>query len=1222
MKIKKLVSCALLMMLLGLFFTTCNTEDTGNQTDYGNQKSLKFWAFRSVLDQQPRMLTATLNKNFIISFNTQQARLYKVWKGLVNFQGAVYDAKHGPQPTSVGDAYHIDTLQTIPYTFELNNKATVLNYNYKGHRTVDDKLTLIYDFYNKGNTISCRIEETLLCIKDEKGFNSFKREWNVINQSPSELNAYFHSNSIVVDKSNLDFSGDLEVTSEDEFEKSDRSFKSINYILKLDQNKSNVLIVPYPIAFHEDKNIIDPKLSKLDDLPIGGTLIGKHDCKTCHNSIKKTIGPSYKAIAERYEHNDGNIAMLANKIKTGGSGVWGEQVMTPHPEVSDFDLKEMVKYIFTISEFKGTATKQQTNFELTESVNVKEENMIPGLVTRIFDIPSNTQKFPHNVENRKAIQAGILSNFDNINGGDFKELDSNFALVSIGYLKVEETSKIAFRIWCDDGGLVYINDKLILDHDGLHGTSMKEVTLNLEAGYHPLKIKYFQGQGGKFLSFNYKPINEKVWRVVPTSMLYHDQNERSQIGTLNLPMANIIKIPGDGTSLTSVHPSFDLYDIRPNDFEFKVGGMDFLSDGRMVVSTWEEDGGIYVISNFKSNDPTNIQYKMIANGLAEPLGLKIVDDRIFVMQKQEMTELVDLNNDEIIDEYRTICDDWGVTANFHEFGFGLAEKDGFLYATLATGILPGGAGMPNQNQDRGSCIKVNIETGDYEIVANGLRTPNGIGIGYNDDIFVTDNQGDWLPSSKLVHIQKNDWFGSRAVDFEGTKDKVEKLPVVWLPQDEIGNSPSTPLSLNFGPYSNQMIHGEVTHGGIKRVFVEKVDEALQGAVFRFVQGLDAGVNRLVYDKSGDLYVGGIGNPGNWQQTGKAWFGLERLSYNKNSTFEMLAVRAKSNGLEIEFTEPLRLGDGWDIKDFQIKQWYYVPDENYGGPKLDERKLNVKSAHVSEDRTKVFLEIEGIKSGHVVYVRLLNHYVSEMNHSLWSTEAWYTMNNIPKDEPGFVSNKQIILTDNTLLESEVKDGWQLLFDGKSLDKMKGFNGKAIGDKWVVENGEIHFNPKLNGEGGDILTRDTFGNYELQLEWKIGNCGNSGIFLHVQEDEKYCCTWQTGPEMQILDNTCHPETKIETHRAGDLFGLIGTSVLSVNPAGTWNKIRIISNNGEIQFWLNGHQVVEFNMNTEEWKEKVKGSKFIDYPDFGLFTRGHIALQDHGDEVWFKNIKIKTF
>ena len=263
-----------------------------------------------------------------------------------------------------------------------------------------------------------------------------------------------------------------------------------------------------------------------------------------------------------------------------------------------------------------------------------------------------------------------------------------------------------------------------------------------------------------------------------------------------------------------VHPSYNLTQARPNDFLPKVGGMDFMSDGRLIVSTWDSEGGVYILEGVETGDPGKIKVKKIASGLAEPLGVKVVDDDLYVLQKQELTQLIDLNGDDVIDEYKTICNGWTVSTNFHEFAFGLAEKDDFLYAALAIQILPGGASGKNQPPDRGKAIKINRHTGEYEFIAHGLRTPNGVGMGIDGELFITDNQGDWLPSSKLLHVEEGDFFGSRAIDFEGTEGLKMKPPVVWLPQDEIGNSPTQPTIISDGPYAGQMIHSEVTNGGV------------------------------------------------------------------------------------------------------------------------------------------------------------------------------------------------------------------------------------------------------------------------------------------------------------------------------------------------------------------------------------------------------------------------
>jgi cytochrome c len=352
---------------------------------------------------------------------------------------------------------------------------------------------------------------------------------------------------------------------------------------------------------------------------------------------------------------------------------------------------------------------------------------------------------------------------------------------------------------------------------------------------------------------------------------------------------------------------------------------------------------------------------------------------------------------------------------------------------------------------------------------------------------------------------------------------------------------------------------------------------------------------------------------------------------------MLAVRAKTNGVEIEFTEPLRDGDGWDVSHYLVKQWWYKPTPNYGGPKMDEQELAVKSASVSADRKKVFLEIPGIKPQHLVYIRLKNLPLSDLGHEIWTTETWYTMNAIPADNFGAVASRPAFAqkTDNSLTDKEKSEGWQLLFNGQNLDGWHNYGKTTIGKSWVVAENAIHLDAKPNPDGGwqapdagDILTTDEYENFELELDWKIAPCGNSGIIYHIVEDPaKYGYVWHTGPEMQVLDNACHPDARIPKHRAADLYDLVACKYETVKPAGEWNHARLVSKNGRVEHWLNDRKLVELQMfengkPTKQWLELIKGSKFpgIPAPDFGLSSKGRISLQDHGDPVWYKNIKIK--
>jgi cytochrome c len=209
--------------------------------------------------------------------------------------------------------------------------------------------------------------------------------------------------------------------------------------------------------------------------------------------------------------------------------------------------------------------------------------------------------------------------------------------------------------------------------------------------------------------------------------------------------------------------------------------------------------------------------------------------------------------------------------------------------------------------------------------------------------------------------------------------------------------------------------------------------------------------------------------------------------------------------------------------------------------------------------------------------------------------------------------------NTLTTAEKKEGWKLLFDGQTTKGWRNFNSDKIGASWKVKEGAIYLDT-LKREGGDIITNEEFENYELSLEWKIQPCGNSGVIFNVQEGPKYDQVWKTGPEMQVLDNACHPDAKIKKHRAGNLYDLIESKTETTKPAGDWNLAKLISNKGHLEIWLNGTKQVETQMFTPEWEALIKASKFKNMPDFGKAKKGHISLQDHGNMVWYRNIKIK--
>ena len=216
--------------------------------------------------------------------------------------------------------------------------------------------------------------------------------------------------------------------------------------------------------------------------------------------------------------------------------------------------------------------------------------------------------------------------------------------------------------------------------------------------------------------------------------------------------------------------------------------------------------------------------------------------------------------------------------------------------------------------------------------------------------------------------------------------------------------------------------------------------------------------------------------------------------------------------------------------------------------------------------------------------------------------------------------------NSLSKEEMKDGTILLFDGKTTDMWRSYGKQTFPAGWVIEDGAIKCLGSGKGEagqGGDIITKEKFGNFELTLEWKISEGGNSGIFYLAQEIEGDPI-WKSSPEMQVLDNAKHPDSKMGVdgnRQAGSLYDLIPAKPQNAKPAGEWNTVKIMVYKGTVVHYQNGAQVLEYHLWTDDWKKMCANSKFKDYTNFvNTATEGYIGLQDHGDDVWYRNIKIK--
>jgi hypothetical protein len=214
------------------------------------------------------------------------------------------------------------------------------------------------------------------------------------------------------------------------------------------------------------------------------------------------------------------------------------------------------------------------------------------------------------------------------------------------------------------------------------------------------------------------------------------------------------------------------------------------------------------------------------------------------------------------------------------------------------------------------------------------------------------------------------------------------------------------------------------------------------------------------------------------------------------------------------------------------------------------------------------------------------------------------------EPG-----QEAFVPNTLTAAEREAGWELLFDGETLSGWTGYSGPEALEGWGVVDGTL----ARTGPGGDIVTDRAFTDFELSVEWLLDEGGNSGIFYRAALGEEWM--YHSAPEMQVLDDERHADGQSPLTSAGSNYGLDPAPRGVVRPVGEWNVARVVVRGAHVEHWLNGTKIVEYELGSPEWEEKVANSKFAQWPAYGRAATGHIGLQDHGDPVWYRNLKIRA-
>ncbi|UZR92704.1 PQQ-dependent sugar dehydrogenase [Chondrinema litorale] len=470
---------------------------------------------------------------------------------------------------------------------------------------------------------------------------------------------------------------------------------------------------------------------------------------------------------------------------------------------------------------------------------------------------------------------------------------------------------------------------------------------------------------------------------------------------------NVVDLPAESYIVETI--------ATPPGLRAETGGIAFLPDGRLIAC--------FHLGEVMTYDPKSKRWTVFAKGLHDPLGIyPISNNEVWVMQRPELTKLVDTDNDGEADLYETITDDFGMSGNYHEFAFG-PEPDGKgdFYITLNT--ASNGAGVRNEKRGeynpngrpgrmysavpyRGWIMHLDIETGKLEPFASGVRSPNGLEVDDEGNLFVTDNQGDWLGTSKLFHIKKGKFYGHPAglVWEKGFEDvdplqlppavlnKMRQPAAVLFPHGIMANSPTQPLvdrtEGKFGPFAGQLLVGEMDHEYVMRVMLEEVDGELQGACVALVDsiGLRKGNNRLAFAPDGSLWIG---------QNDHGWLGdegIQRLIYTGKVPTDVLNMSLTDKGFQLTFTKEMSQQAAENPENFKFKRYYYKYHRRYGSPQTDVQDVKIQAINYNPESKTTTVELDTLKPGYV-YDLEINNMAAADGDSLVNNHLYYTLNRL-------------------------------------------------------------------------------------------------------------------------------------------------------------------------------------------------------------------------------------
>jgi len=448
----------------------------------------------------------------------------------------------------------------------------------------------------------------------------------------------------------------------------------------------------------------------------------------------------------------------------------------------------------------------------------------------------------------------------------------------------------------------------------------------------------------------------------------------------------------------------------PKDIVLEVGGMSFTDNGDLGVST--RRGEVWLVKNPYSKKPDFVKY---ATGLHEPLGLAYKDNGFFLSQRGELTRLEDKNGDGKADTYKTIYT-WPLSGNYHDYSYGpviLPNND--MLVTLNLSWIGYGESLVKW---RGWLLNITPE-GEMTPIATGLRSPAGFGVNAEGDIFYTENQGDWVGSGRMTHLEKGDFAGNPAglrwsndplsplaltkeqvpdkgiTLFEASKFVPElKPPAIWFPHTLMGISTSGFLidetGGKFGPFEGQMLVADQGHSKIMRVYMEKVEGVYQGACFPFREGFASGLLRMEWGKDGSIFAGMTSR--GWASTGKAPYALQRLKWTGKTPFEIKEMKALADGFELTFTQPINKAKAADAANYQMTSFNYHYHSKYGSDIIEKQNCNIANVTVADNGLSVKLEVEGLRKGYIHEIK--TSVTAKNGNSLLHDTGYYTLNEVP------------------------------------------------------------------------------------------------------------------------------------------------------------------------------------------------------------------------------------